>query len=278
MSQDKYPHLVRLTDYPFAVWASRGTEQRAQTLALRCQMGHRFLSHALQFEAELHLLVLAPEHWLTYTGSPMFGVPQTIDAQTVVVAGQNAELWQMIVPPVESLPTTAAQSLRAMYGQPDGSIDVATYMDWLPVHEVGHLFVDQAAGHFDFHLPRRWLVELFCNLSLHTYVASKEPAQLPHLEVFPQSVVAQGRVAFPHQSWHDFEALYASMEPPNFVWYLSRLHTAAKRIYDAGGIEVLQRLYRVIVQSSDSPSDERLIALLRDAVHPAVADVLASGQ
>jgi hypothetical protein len=44
-------------------------------------------------------------------------------------------------------------------------------MDLLAVHEVGHLFVDQAANQFDFHLPRRWLVELFCNLGLHATAA-----------------------------------------------------------------------------------------------------------
>jgi hypothetical protein len=167
--------------------------------------------------------------------------------------------------------------MRAVYGQPDGSIDIATYMNLLPVHEVGHLFVDQASGQFDFHLPRRWLVELFCNLSLHAYVVSEEPDRLPYLEMFPQAVVAQDRATFLHQAWHDFEVLYAGMEPPNFLWYLSRLHTAAKRTYDAGGVESLQRLYRTLLRSSGNSTDEQLAADLRENVHPEVANVLASG-
>lgn len=276
MSPDKYASLVRLTDHPFPVWASRGAEQRGQVIAGRCRKAHRFLSQALEFEAEMRLLVLAPEHWQDHTGSPMFGVPQTIDPQTVVVAGQDAELWQMIIPPPEALPPSEAQRLRAVYGRPDGALDIALYMDWLPVHEIGHLFVDQAAGRFDFHLPRRWLVELFCNLGLHAYVASEAPEALPHLEAFPQAVISQDRASFRHQSWQDFEALYAGMEPPNFIWYLCRLHAAAQRIFEAGGMEALRRLHHTLARSRENPTDEQLAVLLRAAVHPEVAEVLAA--
>jgi hypothetical protein len=273
MAQAQYPDLIELPDYPFPVYASTGAEQRAQRLAARCARGHSFLRTALAFDAEACLLVLGPEHWQAYTGSPMFGVPQTIDPRTVVVAGQNSELWSMIVPPLEGLPASTAQAMREVYGQADGSADIATYMDLLPVHEVGHLFVDQAAGRFDFHRPRRWVVELFCNLCLHAYVASHEPGELPALETFPRAIVATG-AEHQHQSLGAFETLYANMEPPNFVWYLSRLHTAAKTIYDVAGTDALRRLYTLIVQAPEHLSDEQLADQLRDDAHPAVADVL----
>jgi hypothetical protein len=276
MAQAQYPDLIELTDYPFPVYVSSGAEQRAHRLAARCAQGHHFLGTTLAFEAEICLLVLAPEHWQLYTGSPMFGIPQTIDASTVVVAGQNSELWDMVIPPLERLPVSTIQTMRGVYGQADGSLDIAAYMDLLPVHEVGHLFVDQAAGQFDFHRPRRWVVELFCNLCLHAYVALHEKDYLPALEVFPHSIVAIGGGHYQHQSLGAFETLYASMEPPNFVWYLSRLHTAAKAIYDSAGIDALQRLYQLIVQAPEQLSDEQLAVSLGVEVHPAVADVLAS--
>lgn len=276
MPQATYSDLIELRGYRFPVYASGGAEERAQEIAVRCQQGHRFLTKALEFEVQARLLVLAPEHWQAYTGSPMFGVPQTIDAQTVVVAGQNSELWRMIVPPLESLPPAAAQSMRTVYGRQDGSADIAPYMDLLPVHEMAHLFVDQAAGQFDFHLPRRWLVELFCNLSLHAYVSMEEPGQIPPLEVFPRIVAGQDSRMFAHRSLRDFEVLYATMDPPNFVWYLSRLHVAAKDIFDAGGTESLLRLYKMIVQSRAMLPDNELAARLRSDVHPAVENVLSS--
>lgn len=149
-------------------------------------------------------------------------------------------------------------------------------MDLLPVHEVGHLFIDQTARQFDFHLPRRWLVELFCNLALHAYTAIEEPNQLSTLTVFPQTIVALGNNHLQHRALYDFEQLYASMEPPNFAWYQSRLHVAAQRIYDSAGIEALRRLFRAIVQSSESLADEQLAIHLQATVHPTVADVLVS--
>jgi hypothetical protein len=274
MSQKLYPNLVELAGFPIVVYLSPGTEQRAQEIASRCQRAYQFLGATLDFEAEICVLVLAPEHWQDYTGSPMYGVPQTIDRQTLVVAGQNSELWQMIVPPLEGLPPAAAQAIRAVYGQPDGSIDLASYMGLLAVHEMGHLYLDQTTGTFDFNFPRRWLVELFCHLCLHAYLAITEPQQLPSLETFPKTIVAGGVAHLSYLALDDFERLYAGMEPPNFVWYLSQLHLAAQRIYDAGGVETLQQLWKTLAQSNEKLSDEQLALRLRTEVHPAVEHVL----
>jgi hypothetical protein len=204
----------------------------------------------------------------------MYGVPQTIDQRTLVVAGQNSELWKMIVPPLEGLAPAVVQALRMVYGQPDGSIDLASYMGLLAVHEVGHLYLDQATGQFDFNFPRRWLVELFCQLCLHTYMAVEEPKHLPSLETFPKTIVAGGVAHLSYQELDDFERLYAGMEPQNFVWYLSQLHLAAQRIFDAGGIETLQRLWKTLVQLREKLADQQLALCLRTEVHPEVERVL----
>jgi hypothetical protein len=275
MSQKLYPNLFELSGFPIAVYFSAGTEQRAREIAGRCQRAYQFLGPTLNFEAEICVLVLAPEHWQDYTGSPMYGVPQTIDKRTLVVAGQNSELWKMIVPPLEDLSPSVAQAMRVVYGQPDGSIDLASYMGLLAVHEMGHLYLDQATGTFDFNFPRRWLVELFCHLCLHAYIAIEEPQQLPSLETFPKTIVIRGLSPLSYQTLDDFERLYAGMEPPNFVWYLSRLHLAAQRIYEAGSIETLQRLWQALVQSSEKLSDEQLALRLRTEVHPEAERVLA---
>lgn len=276
MSHPTYSNLVDLRGYSFPVHVSPGSETRAHQLAARCQRAYAFFARTLESEAAVRLLVLAPEHWQEYTGSPLFGVPQTIDAHTMVVAGQNAELWKMIVPPLEGLPPAEAQAVRAAYGQADGSVDIAGYMDWLPVHELGHLFIDQRARQFDYHWPRRWLVELFCNLALHAFTARAAPEQLSSLTAFPQAMVALGEDHLTYHALQDFERLYADMEPPNFVWYLSRLHVAAQRIYEAAGIDAVRRLFQAIVQTSEPLADDQLANQLRADVHPTVADVLVA--
>jgi len=48
------------------------------------------------------------------------------------------------------------------------------------------------------------------------------------------------------------------------------------RIYNAGGLETVQALFRAIVPSQDNVSDAHLALQLRDAVHPTVAQVLTT--
>ncbi|WP_287907673.1 hypothetical protein [Chloroflexus sp.] len=110
---------------------SKGSENRTHQLAARCQKAYAFFSRALECKPNVSLLVLAPEHWQEYTGSPMFGVPQTVDEQTVVVAGQHAERWNMIIPLLDMLPPSHAKAIQHTYGQEDGSVDVAGYMKWV---------------------------------------------------------------------------------------------------------------------------------------------------
>lgn len=274
MSNNNYSQIVEFNEYSFPVYVSKGSEMRAHQLARRCQQAYRFFADMLEFQPTLRLLILAPEHWEYYTGSPMFGIPQTIDKQTVAVAGQNAELWKMIVPPLDLLPPSQAQALQSAYGQAGGSVDVAGFMDLLAVHEVGHVFIDQKTGQFDFHIPRRWLIELFCNLGLHAFVATHDQDQILKLEVYPQVIVNIGNNHLNHRTLDDFEQLYAGMEPPNFAWYQCKLHVAAKKVYDAAGSEAICRLFKAIVESKAGLSDEQLAKHLRADVHPEVADVL----
>jgi len=122
--------------------------------------------------------------------------------------------------------------------------------------------------------PRRWLMELFCNICLHAYVVAREPEKVLALEAFP-SVIAGGDVSqLRYRSLADFERLYTDVGPQNYGWYQCRFHVAAKDIYNAGGVEALQRLWRVFLQSNATGSDEELAVQLRDDVHPAVARVL----
>jgi hypothetical protein len=147
-------------------------------------------------------------------------------------------------------------------------------MNLLAVHEMGHLYLDQVTGTFDYNLPRRWLVELFCQLCLHTYVVVEEAEELLSLETFPKTIVAGDVAHLSYQALDDFERLYADMEPPNFVWYLSQLHLAAGRIYEAGGVEALQRLWKMLIQSREKLPNEQLASCLRAEVHPVVEHVL----
>jgi hypothetical protein len=54
-------------------------------------------------------------------------------------------------------------------------------LDLITIHELGHAFEELG----DLRLPTLWLSEIFVNLALHAFVATRLPAGLETLEVLP---------------------------------------------------------------------------------------------
>jgi len=266
-----YQNLLELSGYPFPVYISAGTEQQAHNIAAICIPAYQFLRTTLNAEAEIKLLVLAPGDWSAYAVDPAYGMPQFVGIDTLVVAGQNNDMWRNAIPPVETLTPETAQAVRIAYGQPDGSINLVGFFNMVAVHEMAHVFHCQASVHF----PRHWLKEFFCNLAMHAYVAVNTPNQLHLLETFPRLVTDSGDAHFLHHTLEDFERLYESFEAQNYIWYECQLLVAAKRVYDAGGIEVLQRLWTTFLGTNAVISDEQLAVCLKNDVHPEVARILS---
>lgn len=273
MDHHPYPSMNALSGFAFPVYASAGTEQRAHNIAGRCERAHRFLADTLDASADMTVLVLAPNDWSKYTTPPrIYGMPHYPDAWTLAVAGENNGFWQSLVPPVDALPLPMAQTIRVAYGQPDGSLDLSPFFDLLAVHEMSHLFQEQGG----WQSPRLWLMELFCNLCLHAYIATQEPDQLTALETFPEMIVSLGFAHYSHHTLDDFERLYNEVGPQNYGWYQCQLHVAAKHIYDAGGVASVQRLWRAFLHTHNVLSDKELATQLRIDVGPEVERVLTT--
>ena len=96
------------------------------------------------------------------------------------------------------------------------------------------------------------------------------------METFPRMVASLGVDQLRYQSLADFERLYIDVGPQNYGWYQCRFHVAAKNIYEAGGVEPLQRLWKAFLQSDEKLSDEELATRLREDVHPKVEHVLTT--
>lgn len=270
---NEYAKLKQLPGFPFPVYFSPGLdEQQIGKTARRCERAWRFLNDTFQMTARIGVVVLAPEHWAEYATFPVYGMPHFLDAHTLVIAGENNDMWRSLVPPLEILPPPVAEMMRKSYQQPDGSINVASFFDLLAVHELGHLYHYQTQRLF----PRLWLMELFCNLCLHAYVAVWEPEQLLVLETLPQVLVGMDSAQLPYRLLADFERLYADMPPQNFGWFQGQLHVGAKRVYEAGGLEALQRLWQIPSKLDSSTSDEELARALREKVHPELERILVS--
>jgi hypothetical protein len=161
--------------------------------------------------------------------------------------------------------------VKKAYGKPDGTYSMMPFFDLLALHEMGHSYTSQAG----LKMQRNWMGELFVNIMLHTYIAEKQPELLPALEVFPNMVVGGGTAEYKFTNLEDFERLYPTlgMGPKNYGWYQSRLHSAAKDIYNAGGKIVLIKLWKALLKHQEEMKDEELVNMLAKEVHPAVADV-----
>jgi hypothetical protein len=202
---------------------------------------------------------------------PVYGMPHYANSNTLIVAAENNPLWRSFIPPMEQLPAALAEEVKSVYSK-NGELTMQPFFDLLALHELGHAFHQQAS----LNMQRKWMGELFCNLVLHTFIAEREPQMLPALTVFPNMVVAGGSASFTYTTLDQFESHYneiGSKHPKNYGWYQSRLHAAAREIYDAGGKDVLVKLW-LALQDKSAKDNRQLTTQLDTEVHPAVAKVM----
>ncbi|GAB3588225.1 hypothetical protein [Hymenobacter daeguensis] len=231
----------------------------------------------LGFAPRVTMLVLGPDDWKRYAApGQVYGMPHTNGPTTLVVAGAENEFWQHTLPPTDRLPADLARAVATIYRTADGQPSLGKVFDLLALHEVSHLAYRQAG----LSRPRYWLEEFFCNLLLHTYIATQELASLPVLETFPEAVVkGTDATKLRYTTLADFERLYGKMEreePVNYGWYQCRLHRAAARVYAAPPPGALARLWQALRTNKASYTDAELAAFLSKKVSPEMARVLTN--
>jgi len=148
---------------------------------------------------------------------------------------------------LEASPSDYAR-LLATYPDGEGGLDLQPFFDLVTIHELGHAF--ETLGGLKF--PTFWLGEIFANLALHAFVASKQPAKLDTLEVLSivgtQSPTLDARMrAEGYCTLEELEAHYTGgdepMSPQNYVWYQYRWQRIAAAMFDADGEDGLARFW-----------------------------------
>lgn len=279
-SAQTYDGLLDLKGCDQKVFYSPGHKARAKEIAARCDRASRYFRKNLGYKPTTALFILGPGEWKKYGTFPVYGMPHYPDFNQIpveqgeknrlVIAAEDNDFWRSFLPPLEQLPPTLAEKVRAAYGNSSGQLSMMPFFDQLALHELGHGFHVQAG----LKMQRLWMQELFANIMLHTYIAENEPNLLPALVTFPDMVVAAGSSEYEHTSLADFEKLYDNMDAKNYGWYQCRLHAAAKQIYDAGGAAILPKLWAALENAEADLTDEEFVAWLQTKVHPSVADVM----
>jgi len=266
--------LEELKGFTQTYYYSPGYEARARSIAVLMENAGKYFQEEILFTPETKLYILAPQHWKAFAAKPLhdvYGFPHNIDNVRLAIATEDNDFWRSFLPPVEQLPPPLAAKVKNAYGKPDGSFSMMPFFDLLALHEMGHSYTAQAG----LKMHRHWMSELFVNLMLHTYVAEQQPELLPALETFPDMVVGAGTTEYNFTSLEDFEKLYPTlgMGPKNYGWYQSKLHSASKDIYNAGGKKVLNELWQSLKKHQEDMTDEEFVDMLKKEVHPSVAEV-----
>lgn len=269
-----YDSLHKLDGHQATAYYSHGCEKKATRMARQLDSVMAFYTREIRFTPTVTLLVLSPADWPLYTNFPFYGMPHYTSNKTLVVAAENNDYWKSMVPALDKIPEAEARRIRETYTDKDGQINMEAFFDLLAIHELGHAYHNQGG----LLMQRRWMGELFPNILLHTYIAEKEPALLPALKVFPEMVVSTTDTAtLAFTTLAELETNYGRMGPEfpqNYGWYQCRWHMAAGKIYEAGGIETVRKLWLALKTQREKLDDAGLAGLLKTQVHPAVADVL----
>ena len=262
-----YTDLHQLTGFSIKAYYSPGNEERAKVIVGRCERTIEYVKGLVGFRPKVSLFILNPEHWKKYATFPVYGMPHYPDSERLIIASEDNEFWKSFIPPLDQLPVDLANKIRNAYTTTNGTLSMMAFFDLLALHELGHGFHEQGG----LRMQRLWMQELFCNIMLHTYIAEKEPTNLPSLEVFPEMVVAGGTTGYEFTTLADFEKRYDNMDPKNYGWYQCRLHVAGKNIYNAGGQKTFIKLWKGLKENKEKMTDEQFASFLNKKVSREVA-------
>ena len=259
--------LLSLSGYDFEVRYSPGLEDRTRVMAEQVASVRDLMGPRLGVTADVSLLVLAEAHWSEHTPFPFYGMPHILGGRTLIVAGEDNRMWQGFLPDPSALAPADAETVGRVYRDASGAPSAAPFFDLLAIHELGHAFVAQAGVNSQ----RLWLEEFFANLLLHVWVEEEAPEALPALTLLPDLLVAAGPGSHPFTSLAELEENYVRMgqeSPDNYGWYQGRWHQGARRLYEAGGRETLDRLWAALRDTPERMDDAALVELLERQVHP----------
>jgi hypothetical protein len=260
----KHQGLASLPGYPFEVHTSDSTREQAGRLAERCAQAYSYLGDMLAFRPRCALLVLDRADWAERASNPAYVMPY-YDAGNLFLHGEPSDLTAWLEEVAGSAPPAGARELDQVYGTGAGRLK--PFADTLVVHELAHAFHDGVP----FAFPRSWLMELFADMALYSFVIAEEPDHHLHVETLPRVTLEHGLIKPVARDLRYFEAFYPYIEPLTYVWYQFRFTMMAKGVVDAAGPAALRRLWDAFARS-----DEQLADVLGSQVHPAAGDWLAS--
>jgi hypothetical protein len=244
--------LRRLGGYPFEVRYSDGALVRARAAADVAADAYAYFSRLFSaVEPDIAVIVANEADW---PGRGPYGLPffrddaGEIRPGVVVMPAGSGDFWIAMAQDLRDASPRGYAKLLATYPDGAGGLDLQPFFDLIKIHELGHAF--EVLG--DLRLPTFWLSEIFVNLALHAFVATRLPASLPTLEVLSKvgagsrNLAARMR-AEGYSTLEELQAHYTgsdnSMSPLNYVWFQYRWQRLAAKMFEADGEDGLIRFW-----------------------------------
>jgi len=244
--------LACLGGYPFEVRYSDGALVRARAAADIAANAYVYLRRLFTgVDPDIAVIVADKADWQSRQpyGLPFFNDDDgQIRPGIVVMPAGSGDFWIGMGQDLRDASPRGYPRLLAAYPDGAGGLDLQPFFDLVTIHELGHAF--EVLG--DLRLPTFWLREIFANLALHAFVATRQPASLNTLEVL-SAVGAQSRrlgARMRAEGYSTLEALEAHytggdqpMSPLNYIWYQYRWQRLAAKMFNADGEDGLVRFW-----------------------------------
>jgi len=276
--------LAHLGGYPFDVRYSHGSLERARAAADVAADAYVYFSYLFSgVEPDIAVIVADEADWESRQpyGLPFFNDDDgQIRPGIVVMPAGSGDFWIAMGQDLyEASPPRGYTRLLATYPDGAGGLDLQPFFDLVTIHELGHAF--EALG--DLRLPTFWLGEIFANLALHSFVATRQPESLNTLEVLSTVGAQSPRLgarmrAEGYSTLEELEAHYTGgdepMSPLNYVWYQYRWQRLAATMFDADGEDGLVRFWDCFHATDHLDSGEVTASSLAPLLRTEVSETL----
>jgi hypothetical protein len=275
--------LAHLSGYPFEVRYSDGSLARARAAADIAADAYVYFSRLFSgVEPDIAVIVASEADWQSRQpyGLPFFNDDDgQIRPGIVVMPAGSGDFWTAMGQDLHAASPRGYTSLLGAYPDGAGGLDLQPFFDLVTIHELGHAF--EVLG--DLRLPTFWLGEIYANLALHAFVATRRPESLNTLEVLSTVGVQSPRLdarmrAEGYSTLEDLEAHYTGgdnpMSPLNYVWYQYRWQRIAANMFDAEGEDGLIRFWECFHATDRLDSGEVTAALLAPLLTAEVSETL----
>ena len=276
--------LPNLSGYPFEVRYSAGALVRARAAAKVAADAYLYFSRLFApVEPDIAIVVADERDWPD--PGPPYGLPffrddaGEIRPGIVVMPVGAGDFWIGMAEDIHEASPRGYARLRATYPDGAGGVDLQRFFDLITVHELGHAF--EVLG--DLRLPTFWLSEIFVNLALHAFVATRLPASLPTLEVLPTVGAGSRKLAARmraegYSTLEELQAHYTGgdepMSPLNYVWYQHRWLRLAAKMFEADGEDGLARFWACFHARDRANAGEATAASLAPLLRTEVSQTL----